>query len=430
MPKSSLNPEGLAFSLDRAARAVDAVLSGTALPAALSRATIGVPANARAAAQDLSYRAMRRLGATRALLAALARQAPAGQVRGVLLCALALLLDAPGEAAYPPFTIVDQAVAAVAANVRTASAKGFVNAVLRRFLREQEMLTAQVMQQPEARWNYPLWWIDAVRHAWPTQWESILAAGDTRGPLTVRVNRRRATLEAALASLRAAGLDGEPGDAMAIRLARAVPVERLPGFQQGLLSVQDAGAQLAGPLLWAADGMRVLDACAAPGGKTGHLLELADLDLVALEADAGRADRIHQNLDRLGLHATVCVGDAGDPAQWWDGRRFDRILADVPCSASGIVRRHPDIRWLRRADDIPRLVQAQRRIMQALWSTLAVGGELLYVTCSIFPDENEAQAQWFERFSPDAVRLDAPGQLLPTPDGAHDGFFYARFRKR
>jgi 16S rRNA (cytosine967-C5)-methyltransferase len=189
--------------------------------------------------------------------------------------------------------------------------------------------------------------------------------------------------------------------------------------------------------------MRVLDACAAPGGKTGHLLELADIDVTAVESDAQRAARIHDNLARLGQQANVIVGDASRPQDWWDGQPFDRILADVPCSASGIVRRHPDIRWLRRESDIDALAAEQRRILPALWKTLAPGGELLYVTCSIFPEEGEAQARWFEQAQPDAVRLDAPGQLLPSITGVgpashamsgsefnHDGFFYARFLKR
>jgi 16S rRNA (cytosine967-C5)-methyltransferase len=228
-------------------------------------------------------------------------------------------------------------------------------------------------------------------------------------------------------------------------------VDRIPGFRDGVVSVQDAGAQLAAQLLRVENGMRVLDACAAPGGKTGHLLELADLDLVALESDRSRAQRIGENLQRLGLTADVRIGDAGNPSAWHDANEplFDRILADVPCSASGIVRRHPDIRWLRRAGDIAALVAEQRRILAALWPLVKHGGELLYVTCSILPDEGELQALWFGNNHQDAVRLDAPGQLLPAvarapaeasagfraggttganPD--HDGFFYARFQKR
>lgn len=434
MPHPALPADSLAYALQRAAQALESVQGGMALPQALAHATTQCPPTTRAAAQDLAYRAVRRLGSSRALLAVLVKPAMQARVRDILLCALALLQDDPAQAAYAEFTVVDQAVEAIAAQRRTAAAKGLANAVLRRFLRERDALIAQIAVNPEARWNYPVWWIDAVRDAYPDQWETLLAAGDVRGPMTLRVNTRRIAAADMQAELEHLGLAADVIGPSALRLAQAVPVERLPGFREGYVSVQDAGAQLAGPLVGAAAGMRVLDACAAPGGKTGHLLELADIDVVALESDRTRVPRIHENLERLGLEADVRIGDAGTPEKWsgggWDGVPFDRILADVPCSASGIVRRHPDIRWLRRASDIPALVKEQRRILLALWETLAPGGELIYVTCSIFPAENEAQAQWFERTRPDAVRLDAPGQLLTSPGGDHDGFFYARFQKR
>lgn len=430
MPNAMHSSEPLSHALTLAARAVEAVLGGTALPAALARVAGRAAPATRGAAQDLAYRGLRRLGMTRALLAALVPRAPKPRVHALLVVALALLLDDGEAAAYAPFTVVDQAVAAAAADRHTAAAKGLVNAVLRRFLRERDVLLGTALTSPEARWNYPEWWIARVQRDWPTQWEALLDAGNVRGPLTLRVNCRRARIDDVLAQYRAAGLACEPVGPSAIRLDKAVSVDRLPGFAQGLVSVQDAGAQCAAPLLGVRDGMRVLDACAAPGGKTTHLLELADIDLLALESDATRVGRIDENLRRLDLHATVKVADAGDPDDWWDGRPFDRILADVPCSASGIVRRHPDIRWLRRPDDIDTLVSVQRRLLQSLWRTLAPGGELLYVTCSVFEAENEAQARWFERTSQDAVRLDAPGQLLPAAGGAHDGFFYARFGKR
>jgi 16S rRNA (cytosine967-C5)-methyltransferase len=298
-------------------------------------------------------------------------------------------------------------------------------------------LLAQVRQDAPARWNYPAWWISAVEHAWPDDWQAILAAGNRQAPLTLRVNRRRASVGEYLETLRAAGLDAAQIGPYAVRLAQAVPVERLPGFAAGVVSVQDAGAQCAAPLLEVADGMRVLDACAAPGGKTGHLLELADLELVALESDPVRAARIAGNLERLGLAAgaRIVIGDAGAPSAWHDGQPFDRILADLPCTASGIVRRHPDIRWLRRASDIAALAAQQRRLASALWPLVAPGGQLLFVTCSIFPEEGETQAQWFGSAHADAVRLASPGQMLPACADAvagtdHDGFFYARFQKR
>ncbi|MDN7473939.1 16S rRNA (cytosine(967)-C(5))-methyltransferase RsmB [Burkholderia multivorans] len=443
-------PDSLGFVLDAAAQAVDAVRRGTALPAALSavfaQMASGAQALARGATQDVAYRTMRRLGSVDWLIARLVGKAPPAHVHAVLASALALLLDADGEAAYSPFTVVDQAVTAIGARREYAFAKGMVNAVLRRFLRERDTLVAAMHADPVAQWNYRAWWIDAVKRAWPDAWQAILAAGDRQGPLTLRVNARRASVDAYLGTLRDNGIEAAAIGRHAVRLASALPVERIPGFADGVVSVQDAGAQLAAEWLGARDGMRVLDACAAPGGKTGHILELADAEVVALESDASRATRIGENLARLSLAAEVRVGDAGAPDAWYDGRPFDRILADVPCSASGIVRRHPDIRWLRREADIPALVAEQRRILSALWPLVKPGGELLYVTCSIFPEEGEQQARWFEAACEDAVRLDAPGQLLPRaasggagsegaagvpdPTTDHDGFFYARFQKR
>lgn len=454
-----LAPDSLAFALDCAALAVGAVRAGMALPAALARVQASAPAAAlaRGAIQDIAYRVLRRLGTADWLVAQLVRKAPPAHVGDVLACALALLADDAQAAAYTPFTVVDQAVTAIGARRECAFAKGLVNAVLRTFLRERDAWLEKAQADPVAAWNYPVWWIDAVQRAWSDAdaWQRVLASGNEPGPLTLRVNARRTNVADYLHLLDANGIVATSIGAHAVRLATPLPVDRIPGFSHGVVSVQDAGAQMAAERLGARDGMRVLDACAAPGGKTGHVLELADVELVALESDANRATRIEENLARLGLKATVTVGDAGEPASWHDGRAFDRILADVPCSASGIVRRHPDVRWLRRATDIAALVAEQRRILDALWPLLAPGGELLYVTCSIFPEEGEEQARWFERSHEDAVRLDAPGQLLPTVPGTaadcsaplstgthaaqparpgadldHDGFFYARFQKR
>lgn len=444
-----LVPDSLGFALDGAAQAVDAVDRGAALPAALAAVHAALPSNAQAASrgaiQDIGYRAMRRRGTADWLIAQLVAKAPPAHVHALLVCAFALLVD-DEHAAYAPFTVVDQAVTAIGARRECSFAKGLVNAVLRRFLRERAAWLERLQADRRALWNYEPWWIDAVERAWPDAWQRILAAGDAPGPLTLRVNARRMTADAYLDTLRAERIDAEKIGLHAIRLASARPVERVPGFADGIVSVQDAGAQLAAEWLGARDGMRVLDACAAPGGKTGHILELAHAEVVALESDPARAPRIGENLARLSLTADVRVGDAADPAQWHDGRPFDRVLADVPCSASGIVRRHPDIRWLRRAADIPALVAEQRRILSALWPLVKPGGELLYVTCSIFPEEGELQARWFGDACQDAVRLDAPGQLLPqgATGGApavggsgesgrhvdHDGFFYARFQKR
>ena len=453
-----LAPDSLAFALDCAALAVGAVRAGMALPAALAAVQASMPAAAalaRGAIQDIAYRTLRRLGTADWLVAQLVRKAPPAHVGDVLACALALAADDAQAAAYSAFTVVDQAVTAIGARRDCAFAKGLVNAVLRNFLREREAWLEKAQADQVAAWNYPVWWIEAVQRAWPDDWRRVLAAGNEPGPLTLRVNARRTSVAEYLHTLDANGMAATAIGPHAVRLAAPLPVDRIPGFAQGIVSVQDAGAQLAAERLDVRDGMRVLDACAAPGGKTGHILELADVELVALESDAARAARIEENLSRLALTAKVTVGDAGAPAQWYDGKPFDRILADVPCSASGIVRRHPDVRWLRRPSDIPALVAEQRRILDALWPLLASGGELLYVTCSIFPEECEEQARWFERAHEDAVRLDAPHQLLPTGSGSaaepsaplspgthtaksercgadidHDGFYYARFQKR
>ncbi|MGF6965838.1 16S rRNA (cytosine967-C5)-methyltransferase [Paraburkholderia sp. WC7.3g] len=454
-----LSPESLGFALDCAAQAVGVVRLGAALPAALQSVFVAVPegnaAAARGAVQDIAYRTMRRLATAEWLIAKLVKKAPPPHVAHVLACALALLVDDEASAAYTPFTVVDQAVSVIGARQHFAFAKGLVNAVLRNFLRERDALLAAVQADEVARWNYPAWWIDSVKRAWPEAWQSVLAAGNTQGPLTLRVNARHSTVDAYLQELQRQQIAASKAGEYAVTLATPMPVERIPGFSEGVVSVQDAGAQLAARLLGVRDGMRVLDACAAPGGKTGHLLELANIQLVALESDASRARRIGENLRRLKLEAEVRIGDAGNPAQWQDDldQPFERILADVPCSASGIVRRHPDIRWLRRQSDIAALVAEQRRILDALWPLVKSGGELLYVTCSIFPEEGELQAQWFGNQHQDAVRLDAPGQLLPSVARApadpsagshagrpaefsagtnsdHDGFFYARFQKR
>ncbi|CAJ0818253.1 Ribosomal RNA small subunit methyltransferase B [Ralstonia wenshanensis] len=440
-----LPPDSLAHALSLAAAALGKLRQGTALPQAIDAVCQGQPAPVRGAVQDLAYRATRWLGSTDWLIRTLIPRPPADGAANLLHVALAQLLDDPLP--YAPFTVVDQAVTAASADPKLSHGKGMINGVLRRFLREQQALVADMQADPPAATNYPMWWIDAVRRAYPDAWQAILAAGNRRPPMVLRVNPRHIAIDAYLARLAEAGIDAERIGEQAVRLGRAVPVSELPGFADGDVSVQDAGAQLAATLLDVAPGQRVLDACAAPGGKTGHLLELADhLDVTALESDAVRAVRISENLARLHQTATICVGDAAKPATWWDGRPFDRILADVPCSAAGIVRRHPDIRWLRRPADLKALAGLQRDIVRALWACLKPGGKLVYVTCSIFPTEGEDQARWFERHLEDAIRLHAPGQLLPaSPDAAqasgfasgasplpldHDGFFYAVFQKR
>ncbi|KAF1044885.1 MAG: Ribosomal RNA small subunit methyltransferase B [Herbaspirillum frisingense] len=431
----SAKADSLAYQLAYAAQAVTAVRAGSALPQALSQifARTDAPPPARGAIQDLSYRTMRRLGLADALLALLANKPPQPEVlHGLLACALALLADEE-EAGYDSFTVVDQAVEAAALSPDMSFAKGVVNAILRRFLRERATLMPQATKTPPGTWNYPTWWIDRLKAAYPEDWQRILHAGNQAPPLTLRVNRRQATVEQYLATLAAAGMAGRQVGPYAVRLAKAVPVQQIPGFAAGMVSVQDAAAQLAAPLLDVADGMRVLDACAAPGGKTGHLLELADLDLLALDHDPRRLGRIDDNLQRLNLQARLTAGDARQGAGsggWWDGQGFDRILADVPCTASGIVRRHPDIRWLRRKTDTAQLATLSAQILDNLWQMLRPDGKLLLVTCSLWPQESEQQATAFAQKN-NAIRLPAPGQLLPTASAEtdHDGLFYALFQK-
>lgn len=425
-----LAQESLAFALSGAARVLGAVDAGAALPAALSgnfAATRATPA-ARGAIQDISYRCMRRWGLSKALMTLLL-DAPAKPPRlGTLLCiALGLLSDE--DRPYADHTLVDQAVSACGADAELVRAKGLMNAVLRRFLRERARLLAQAQQNEEARWNYPQWWIDKARADWPKAWETLLASGNARPPLTLRVNRRKTTVEAYLALLEQRELAAVRIGESAIRLSRPLPVNEIPEFSSGWVSVQDAAAQLAAPLMDLAPGMRVLDACAAPGGKTGHLLEIADIELLALDQDAERLNKISENLIRLSLTATLKCGDARE-RDWWDGLAFDRILADVPCTASGIVRRHPDIRWLRRPTDSTGLARLSSEILDNLWSLLRPGGKLLLVTCSVWPEESEQQAERFARRH-GAIRLPAQGQLLPTQSmtNDHDGLFYSLLQK-
>jgi 16S rRNA (cytosine967-C5)-methyltransferase len=320
-----------------------------------------------------------------------------------------------------------------------------VNALLRRLLREREPLLAAARRAEPARYAHPQWFIDAVRHDWPQHWQSILAAGNEQPPMWLRVNIRRNTVAAYQAKLGAAGLAAETCAfaPAALRLARPVDVARLPGFEAGEVSVQDAAAQLAVPLLEAHAGHRVLDACAAPGGKTCHLLELVPglSEVVALDADAARARRITESLQRLGLEARVVVGDAGDAGSWWDGQPFDRILLDVPCSATGVIRRHPDIKALRRLEDIPALALTQQRLLNSAWRMLAPAGRLVYASCSVLKAENAAVVGAFLAAVPGAVdatesaslfasgSLEAAGPgpgraLLPGAAGT-DGFYYA-----
>lgn len=422
-----------------AARAIRAVLGGQSLSDALESA----PAALRPAAQALSFHAMRRLGHARAAREQLVpRRPPERLVEALILLGLSLLEASlkqaegehppPGTPIYPEHTLVHQLVEAAIADRRTRPAKGLINAVLRRYGRERTTLNATLRQQPEAEWNHPEWWIETVRTAWPDSWQTILASADRPPPMTLRANRRRIDRHTLQARLGEAGLDARPAGEDGLILDTPRPVREIPGYTEGWWSVQDLSAQLAARLLPLRDGMRVLDACAAPGGKTAHLLERHALRLTALDSDAQRLGRVAENLQRLGLASpdvSLRHADAARPADWRAAQPYDAILADVPCTASGVVRRHPDIRWLRRADDLTRTAALQAHIVDALWPLLAPGGHLLYATCSIFPQEGETQIRAFLDRHPQAQRLSAPGHILPAgPDGG-DGFFYALLRK-
>ena len=420
-----------------ASQVVCRVLGGRNLNQVLSAALQAAPGLApqqRAALQDLSYGTLRFYGQlVRVLEKLLHKPLQDEHLRCLLLVALYQLQY--GKSA--PHAVVDHAVRAV--RKHNAAASGLVNAVLRNFMRNRDALLAAAASSEEGRYSYPQWWIDALKAQYGERAEAILLAGNQHPPMTLRVNCRRTTPAAYLTLLAQHDIQAsliEPG---AVLLTRPLPVDKLPGFFDGLVSVQDAGAQYAGHLLDVHDGMRVLDACAAPGGKSAHLLELAQIEMIALDNDAQRLERVRENMQRLHLHAHLQGGDAAQPDAWWDGRPFQRILADVPCSATGVVRRHPDIKWLRRQSDIMGFAQQQQYILCALWRLLARDGKLLCATCSVFAQENQHVISEFLQQHDDAQQLplSAPdldaapnlieGQLLP--DDQHDGFFYALLHK-
>lgn len=423
-----------------AADAVNQVLSGRnltlALPAALAAFPDATPQQ-RGAAADLSYGTLRFYGETNAYLTCLLEKPLTDdRIYTLLLVAIYQLLHDKADA----FTVVNQAVHAVSQFRKPTPkqwAKGLVNAILRNFLRRKDEFTAKLANTEVATYSYPQWWINKLKVQYPDYWQSILIAGNQHPPMTLRVNTKKISIEEYLQLLERQDIEASHLGGQAVVLLKPVAVEKIPGFSDGVVSVQDYGAQLAAQLLDAEAGMRVLDACCAPGGKTGHILELADVQLTAMDSDAGRLQRVQENLSRLALSAELLVADAA-VADWYDGKPFDRILADVPCTASGIVRRHVDIKWLRREADVASFAAQQARILPNLWQLLAKGGKLLYVTCSVFNEENQTQVDTFLLQHPDAKQLHLPvdsfkdlvqlnGQLVPSI--AHDGFFYALLQK-
>ena len=424
-----------------AARALAAVLSGkaslnSALPAQLDK----VEERDRGLTQDLAFGTARwqpRLDLLAAQLLQKPFKSADSDVHALLLVGLYQLL----YTRIPAHAAIGETVGC-ADKLKKPWAKGLLNAVLRRAQREGEALLTGLERDPVARAAHPRWLQKALKAFWPEDWEALCAANNAHPPMILRVNRRHHTRDAYLALLAEAGLQASACaySRDGIVLAEACDVRTLPGFAEGWISVQDEAAQLAADLLDLAPGQRVLDACCAPGGKTCHLLE-AQPDLagvVAVDLEAKRLVRVRENLDRLGLEAQLIACDARETAAWWDGAPFQRILLDAPCSATGVIRRHPDIKLTRQAEDIPALAALQGELLDALWPTLEVGGMLLYATCSSLPTENTEVIEAFLARTPGARELDLATdaglrqphgrQLLPQ-QGGHDGFYYAKLIK-
>lgn len=424
----------LSEAITIAAQAVGEVLNGRSLTEVLDE----LEPHERPIVQSLSFDALRKWVRSQELIKQFIPKPPPPEVDHLLSVAIPLFLQTSTDGnSYAAHTIVDQAVKACGEYDKTMYAKGLVNAVLRKVsLIAQEAESGKAYAPDPIPMFTPPWWRANLKRHYPKSWQAILFAQAKRAPLILRVNQQQQTRAEYQALLKDAGMSSTPIEEIAgISLPAAllldvpVPVGDLPNFYRGAVSVQDAGAQLAALLLAPKAGERVLDACAAPGGKTAHLLELANCEMTALELDGERIGKIGGNLDRLHLHTDnvkIVRGDASKQA-WWDGVLFDKILLDAPCSASGIVSRHPDIPFLRREADFKALQQRQRAILSQAWKMLKPEGLLLYVTCSIFPEEGEDQALWFAAEHGNAVRLVAPGQILPTE--LNDGFYYALFKK-
>lgn len=430
------------LQLQHTAAAIAQIRSGVSGSVAFA----AVDSSLRPGVQALGFQTLRWLGRAEALRRQLAQRTPPPGADALLCTALALGWN-PELAPYEPFTLVDQAVEAAKRDPATRAQASFINACLRRFLRERDALVAATNHEPVAQWNHPRWWIERLRRDHPRDWQRVLAADNVQPPMTLRVNVKKTTRARYEQALAALNLTAARVGASGLQLGMARPVQQLPGFAEGEFSVQDAAAQMAAPLLLngltSEKPLRILDACAAPGGKTAHLLEFADansIDVTAIEVDGLRSRRIDETLERLGLQAHVLVGNAARPSDWWDGTPFDAILLDAPCTASGIARRHPDVRWLRRETDVEQLAQLQAQLLMALWPLVRPGGRLLYCTCSVFRAEGSQQIDAFLAYNTNARLRPSPGHLLPqsganqrgvpdNPEGDHDGFFYALLEK-
>ena len=423
----------LSEAMTISAQAIGEVMTGRSLTEVLDQ----LEAHERPIVQSLTFDALRKWVRSHELIKELIPKTPPPEVEYLLSVAIALFLQNGTEGkGYAAHTIVDQAVTACSEYEPTMYAKGLINAVLRKVSLAVQAENEKPYPPDPIPMFFPPWWRANLKRNYSKAWQAMLIQQAQRAPLILRVNAQQHTRQEYQDLLQQAGIAAEPIHSLAgialdsaLLLREPVPVADLPGFYSGAVSVQDAGAQLAAVLLDPKPGERVLDACAAPGGKTAHVLELAQCDMTALEIDGERLGKIGGNLDRLRLQSDavrVVRGDASKGA-WWDGKLFDKILLDAPCSASGIVSRHPDIPFLRREADIQALQLRQRAILEQAWKMLKPGGTLLYVTCSVFPEEGEDQAAWFATKHGDALRLGAPGQILPAE--LNDGFYYALFKK-
>ena len=408
-----------------AAHSVTAVESGRNLSDILSELWHSYPqlsAQERGALQDIAYGCQRFSGSLRALLGLmLNKPLQRADIRSLILVALYQLAYSRNAA----HAVVNEAVRA-AGKIGKGQYKALTNALLRRFLRERDSLMQQARQSSEGQYNLPSWWLQRLRREYPEHWRQITDAFNSRPPMILRVNRRHTDAQGYLKILAAHDMAAEILGSHAVMLAAPVPVSALPLFAEGGVSVQDWGAQQAAVWLNVQNGEHVLDACAAPGGKSGHLLEWADCRLTALDIDAARLQQVHDNLQRLHLTAELYAADARQWASCYDGPPFDAILADVPCTASGVVRRHPDIKWLRRPQDAAKTAAQQTDLLDALWTILKPGGRMLLSTCSLFHEENEDQLQFFLQRHTDAVCRNSE-TLLPSPH--QDGFYYALIDK-
>jgi len=435
--KAAQQSIGLAKAMSLSATAIDGVMAGKSLTQIIE----ALPPQERPIVQSLTFETLRQWQVAHQFIKEYVPKAPTQELDHLLSIAIVLLIgrQANMKRGYPAHTVVDEAVKACGNSVNTKYAKGLVNAVLRKV----SATVSQSGHEPtgptasnDGGGYLPPWWLAQLKASYPSQWEQLCFYQAQHPPLSLRINLNKISRSAYLALLAQAGLAYEvippiSGHILegALRLQVPRPVAEIPGFTTGLVSVQDAGAQLAALLLNLQPGDRVLDACAAPGGKTAHLLEIAEIDLLSLEIDPQRIGKIASNIARLGLAPKSHLIKQADAAllNWWDGQLFDKVLLDAPCSASGIVRRHPDIPFLRRENDIAQLQLKQRALLGTMWQVLKPGGLMLYVTCSLFPAEGEGQASWFEANYADALRLESVGQLLPAQ--THDGFYYALFKK-